>query len=407
MPLPPLSVLDLAPIVEGATPARRSGNSLDLAQHAERLGYPRFWLAEHHNMPRHRERRDRGRDRATSPAGTSTIRVGAGGIMLPNHAPLVIAEQFGTLESLLPRPHRPRPRPRAGHRPADDRARCAATPRPRTTFPQEVLELQALPRRPSPGQAVRAMPGAGTKVPLWILGSSLYRRAARGDARAAVRVRVALRARRAPARRSRSTASGSSRRSSCASRTRWSAANAVVADTDEEARHLLHLRAAVVHEHLPRHGAASCRRRSTTSRIYWTPHEKAAASAMLALLGRRLARDRVAPGSTRSSQRPAPTRSSSCRRSTTTRRAALLRAAHRCLTPNRCQTPSGCSSSTTGMRRAGPPLIVEIARRTSGQERPETLALVSLRLARHDLVRNPAEPHDRPRLVLQVQPPRR
>ena len=124
----PLSVLDLSPIVAGRRRRRRRfRNTLDLAQHAERWGYRRFWLAEHHNMP--------GIASAATAVvighvagGTSTIRVGAGGIMLPNHAPLVIAEQFGTLESLYPGPHRPRPRPRAGHRPAH---RARAAPRPR------------------------------------------------------------------------------------------------------------------------------------------------------------------------------------------------------------------------------------------------------------------------------------
>ena len=106
--------------------------------------------------------------------GTATIRVGAGGIMLPNHAPLVIAEQFGTLASLYPRPHRPRPRPRAGHRPGD---RARAAPQPASgadSFPQDVVELLGYFGRREPGQRVRAVPGAGTQVPVWILGSSLF-----------------------------------------------------------------------------------------------------------------------------------------------------------------------------------------------------------------------------------------
>ena len=129
------------------------------AQHARSraarraLGLPRYWVAEHHNMVGHRQRRDRRSSSATSPAAPSTIRVGAGGIMLPNHAPLVIAEQFGTLESLYPGPHRSRPRPRARHRPAARCGRCAATRRSADTFPQDVLELQALlgPAAAGPG----------------------------------------------------------------------------------------------------------------------------------------------------------------------------------------------------------------------------------------------------------------
>src|SRR3954451_2924975 len=172
MPLPPFSVLDLAPIVEGATPAEALGNSLDLAHHVERLGYRRFWLAEHHNAV--------GIASAATAvviahvaAGTSAIRVGAGGIMLPNHAPILIAEQFGTLESL----HPGRIDLGLGRAPGTDQLTVLALRRDVTsadTFPQDVLELQQFLGDPRPGQAVRAPPGAGTHVPLWILGSSLY-----------------------------------------------------------------------------------------------------------------------------------------------------------------------------------------------------------------------------------------
>jgi luciferase family oxidoreductase group 1 len=172
MPLPPLSVLDLAPIVEGSTPGDALRNSLDLAQHVERWGYNRFWLAEHHNAVGIASA-------ATSvviahvAAGTETIRVGAGGVMLPNHAPLVIAEQFGTLEAL----HPGRIDLGLGRAPGTDRLTILALRRDVTsadTFPQDVLELQQFLADPRPGQAVRATPGAGTHVPLWILGSSLY-----------------------------------------------------------------------------------------------------------------------------------------------------------------------------------------------------------------------------------------
>ncbi len=172
VPLPPLSVLDLAPIVEGSTPGEALRNSLELAQHVERLGYNRFWLAEHHNAV--------GIASAATAvviahvgAGTSTIRIGAGGIMLPNHAPLLIAEQFGTLEALYPG----RIDLGLGRAPGTDRLTVLALRRDHTsadTFPQDVLELKRYLDDAQPGQAVRATPGAGSHVPLWILGSSLY-----------------------------------------------------------------------------------------------------------------------------------------------------------------------------------------------------------------------------------------
>ena len=172
MTLPPLSVLDLAPIVEGSSPGEALRNSLDLAQHVERRGYRRFWLAEHHNAV--------GIASAATAvviahvaAGTSTIRVGAGGVMLPNHAPLVIAEQFGTLAEL----HPGRIDLGLGRAPGTDRLTILALRRDAQsadTFPQDVIELRRYLADAAPGQAVQATPGAGTKVPLWILGSSLY-----------------------------------------------------------------------------------------------------------------------------------------------------------------------------------------------------------------------------------------
>jgi luciferase family oxidoreductase group 1 len=172
VPLPPLSILDLAPIVEGSTVEEALRNSLDLARHAERLGYRRFWLAEHHNAA--------GIASAATAVviahvagGTSTIRVGAGGVMLPNHAPLVIAEQFGTLAAL----HPGRIDLGLGRAPGTDRLTVLALRRDATSadsFPQDVLELQRYLADPEPGQAVVATPGAGSHVPLWILGSSLY-----------------------------------------------------------------------------------------------------------------------------------------------------------------------------------------------------------------------------------------
>ena len=168
----PLSVLDLAPIVDGSTVERALRNSLDLARHVERWGYERFWLAEHHNMP--------GIASAATAvviahvaAGTRTIRVGAGGVMLPNHAPLLIAEQFGTLAEL----HPGRIDLGLGRAPGTDQLTLRALRRDPTsadTFPQDVLELRALLGDPQPGQAIHAIPGEGSRVPLWILGSSLF-----------------------------------------------------------------------------------------------------------------------------------------------------------------------------------------------------------------------------------------
>ena len=178
--MPPLSVLDLAPIVEGGTAADAFRNSLDLAQHAERWGYRRYWLAEHHNMP--------GIGSAATAvlighigAGTTTIRIGAGGIMLPNHAPLQVAEQFGTLASLFPG----RIDLGLGRAPGTDHAAAVALrrldgdglsrrPPDPDEFPRDVMEVIDYFRDPQPGQQVRAVPGAGLRVPIWILGSSLF-----------------------------------------------------------------------------------------------------------------------------------------------------------------------------------------------------------------------------------------
>jgi luciferase family oxidoreductase group 1 len=169
----PLSVLDLSPIPEGGTAAQSFKNSVDLARHAERLGYRRYWLAEHHNMP--------GIASAATAvvigqvaAGTSTIRVGAGGIMLPNHAPLMVAEAFGTLASLFPG----RIDLGLGRAPGTDQLTMQALRRNLETgpdtFPEDVIELIRYFAEPGPAQRVRAVPGAGLHVPIWILGSSLY-----------------------------------------------------------------------------------------------------------------------------------------------------------------------------------------------------------------------------------------
>jgi len=168
----PLSVLDLVPVRVGSTPREALHSSLELARHAERLGYHRYWVAEHHNMTGIASA-------ATSvvigylAGGTSTIRLGSGGIMLPNHSPLVIAEQFGTLESLYPG----RIDLGLGRAPGTDQRTVLALrrdPAQAEHFPQDVLELQMLLSPAKEGQRVQAVPGAGTQIPLWILGSSTY-----------------------------------------------------------------------------------------------------------------------------------------------------------------------------------------------------------------------------------------
>ncbi|MEY2532960.1 MAG: hypothetical protein QOF29_870, partial [bacterium] len=168
----PLSVLDLVPITTGSTPRAALRNSLELARHVERLGYRRFWVAEHHNMT--------GIASAATAVvighlagGTSTIRVGAGGIMLPNHAPMIIAEQFGTLESLYPG----RIDLGLGRAPGADQRTLRALrrdPAAANEFPQDVQELQAFLAPVQPGQPIQAVPGGGLQVPLWILGSSTF-----------------------------------------------------------------------------------------------------------------------------------------------------------------------------------------------------------------------------------------
>src|SRR5215467_8445321 len=169
----PFSILDLCPVPKGATPADAFRNSLDLARHAEQWGYRRYWLAEHHSMPGIASA-------ATSvlighiAGGTKTIRVGSGGVMLPNHSPLVIAEQFGTLASLYP----DRIDLGLGRAPGTDPTTARVLRRDHVEsvddFPRDVQDLQHYFEQASPGQKVRAVPGAGLNVPIWLLGSSLF-----------------------------------------------------------------------------------------------------------------------------------------------------------------------------------------------------------------------------------------
>src|SRR5438132_3991086 len=169
----PLSVLDLSPITEGSDAGQALRNSLDLARQVEALSYRRFWMAEHHNRP--------GIASAATAvalahvgAGTSSIKIGAGGIMLPNHAPLVIAEQFGTLAAL----HPGRVELGLGRAPGSDQITARAVRRNLLgdvdQFPRDVVELMGYFRPAEPNQAVQAVPGAGLEVPIWILGSSTY-----------------------------------------------------------------------------------------------------------------------------------------------------------------------------------------------------------------------------------------
>lgn len=169
----PISILDLSPVPEGSDAGQALRNSRDLARHAEALGYSRFWMAEHHNMP--------GIASAATAvalahvaAGTSTIKLGAGGIMLPNHAPLLIAEQFGTLAAL----HPGRIELGLGRAPGTDQRTAHAMRRNLASdadaFPQDVVELLSYFRPAEPDQAVQAVPGAGLEVPVWILGSSTF-----------------------------------------------------------------------------------------------------------------------------------------------------------------------------------------------------------------------------------------
>ena len=303
MPLPPLSVLDLAPIVEGSSPAEALRNSLDLAQHVERWGYRRFWLAEHHNAI--------GIASAATAVviahvagGTKTIRVGAGGIMLPNHPPIVIAEQFGTLEAL----HPGRIDLGLGRAPGTDRLTIHALrrePESADTFPQDVLELQRYLADAEPGQLVQATPGAGSRVPLWILGSSLFG----AQLAALLGLPYAFASHFAPEALLpaldvyRSTFKPSEQLQEPYAMV---GANVIVADDDETAAAALHLAAAVVHEHPARRTAAGCRRRSTTSsRTGRRPRRSAPRRCCAARSSARPRR--CAPGSRRSSRRRAQT----------------------------------------------------------------------------------------------------
>jgi luciferase family oxidoreductase group 1 len=269
--------LDLCFVREGETPADALRNSLDLAQHAEKWGYHRFWLAEHHNMT--------GVASAATAVvigyvagGTRTIRVGAGGIMLPNHSPMVIAEQFGTLESLYPG----RIDLGLGRAPGSDQLAQRAlrrSPAAAENFPQDVLELQAYFEAAREGQPIQAVPGAGLKVPLWILGSSLFG----AELAAALGLPYAFASHFAPA--ALSSALEIYRRKFKPSKQLsepWAAAgiNVFAAETDREARRLF-TTAQQGFTNLVRGSPGRMRPPIDDIESFWNPSEKAHVSAML------------------------------------------------------------------------------------------------------------------------------
>jgi luciferase family oxidoreductase group 1 len=270
-------VLDLAFVPTGSSPGVALRNTLDLAQHAERWGYTRYWLAEHHNMIGIASA-------ATSiviahvAGGTKTIRVGAGGIMLPNHSPLVVAEQFGTLESLFPG----RIDLGLGRAPGTDQRTLRAlrrSPMDAESFPQDVLELQAYFADLQPGQVVQAVPGTGLKVPLWILGSSLFG----AQLAAALGLPYAFASHFAPADLMPALAIYRENFRPSAQLDRPYAmvgANAIVADSDAEARRLF-TSAQQAFTNLLRGTRGQLLPPIDDIERYWAPHEKAQAQRML------------------------------------------------------------------------------------------------------------------------------
>ncbi|MEE1611052.1 LLM class flavin-dependent oxidoreductase [Microvirga sp. CF3016] len=275
--MPPFSVLDLAPVPEGSTPSDALRNTLDLAQHAERWGYTRYWLAEHHNMVGIASA-------ATSvviahvAGGTKTMRIGAGGIMLPNHSPLVIAEQFGTLDALFPG----RIDLGVGRAPGTDQRTLRALRRDPTaadTFPQDVLELQALLGPVQPDQAIQAVPGAGSNVPIWILGSSLFG----AQLAAMLGLPYAFASHFAPGALMQALQVYRERFQPSAQLDRPYAmvgVNVIAADTDEEARHLF-TSTQQSFTNLFRGTRGKLQPPIDDIESYWAPHEKAQAMNML------------------------------------------------------------------------------------------------------------------------------
>jgi luciferase family oxidoreductase group 1 len=275
--MPPFSVLDLAPVPQGFTPSDALRNTLDLAQHAESWGYNRYWLAEHHNMVGIASA-------ATSvviahvAGGTKTMRIGAGGIMLPNHAPMIIAEQFGTLDALFPG----RIDLGVGRAPGTDQRTLRALrrdPSAADTFPQDVLELQALLGPVQPDQAIQAVPGAGSSVPIWILGSSLFG----AQLAAMLGLPYAFASHFAPGALMQALQVYRERFQPSAQLDRPYAmvgANVIAADTDDEARHLF-TSAQQSFTNLFRGTRGKLQPPIADIESYWTPAEKAQAMNML------------------------------------------------------------------------------------------------------------------------------
>ncbi|MBA1157720.1 LLM class flavin-dependent oxidoreductase [Microvirga mediterraneensis] len=275
--MPLFSVLDLAPVPEGFTPSDALRNTLDLAQHAEAWGYNRYWLAEHHNMVGIASA-------ATSvviahvAGGTKTMRIGAGGIMLPNHSPLVIAEQFGTLDALFPG----RIDLGVGRAPGTDQRTLRALRRDPTsadTFPQDVLELQALLGPVQADQVIQAVPGAGSNVPIWILGSSLFG----AQLAAMLGLPYAFASHFAPGALMQALQVYRERFQPSAQLDRPYAmvgVNVIAADTDEEARHLF-TSAQQSFTNLFRGARGKLQPPIDDIESYWSPHEKAQAMNML------------------------------------------------------------------------------------------------------------------------------
>jgi luciferase family oxidoreductase group 1 len=275
--MPLFSILDLAPVAEGFTPSDSLRNTLDLARHAEQWGYTRYWLAEHHNMVGIASA-------ATSvvighvAGGTKTIRVGAGGIMLPNHSPLVIAEQFGTLDALYPG----RIDLGVGRAPGTDQRTLRALrrdPSAADTFPQDVLELQALLGPVQPDQVIQAVPGAGSNVPIWILGSSLFG----AQLAAMLGLPYAFASHFAPGALMQALQVYRERFQPSAQLDRPYAmvgVNVIAADTDEEARHLF-TSAQQTFTNLFRGARGKLQPPIDDIESYWMPHEKAQAMNML------------------------------------------------------------------------------------------------------------------------------
>ncbi len=307
-----LSILDLVRITEETDARGALDNARDLAAHAETWGYGRFWVAEHHNMAGVASAATAVVVGHIAAGARGTIRVGAGGIMLPNHAPMVIAEQFGTLARLFPEPHRPRPRPGARHRPAHRGSALRRDPsQPRSNFPQDVLELQAFlqptePNQAGPGRAGRRAP----TMPLWILGTSTFGAQLAADARPALRLRLAFRPGTRCCRRWRIVSRPLQASAQLERPHAMVGVNIVAADTDRRGQAIWPPRPSRCPSptSAPRRPRPAAGRRSTTSTPTGRPPRGPRPAPMLGALHRRFTRTTVRGGPRRARRtRPAPT----------------------------------------------------------------------------------------------------